>query len=118
RVSSFAFALFTILASGSGVGCGSVGPPHPPSLNLPTPVLNLSAVRIANSVHLAWTMPTRTTDHVALQHPVKVQVCRALENGPCANVGSVSVEPGKEGAYTDELPGDLCQGSDGLLWYA
>ena len=89
----------------------------PPSLNLPTPVLNLSAVRIGNSVHLAWTTPTHTTDRIALEHSVKVQVCRALEKGPCTNVGSLSVEPGKEGVYTDELPSNLVQGPDRLLGY-
>jgi hypothetical protein len=117
RIASFAFALLTILVAGPATGCGSPGAPQPPSLNLPIPVLNLSAVRIGNSVHLAWTMPTRTTDHMALEHPVKVQICRALEKRPCANVGSLSLEPGKEGAYTDELPADLVQGADRLLRY-
>jgi hypothetical protein len=117
RIASFAFALLGILIAGSGIGCGSPGAPAPPSLNLPTPVLNLSAVRIGNSVHLAWTMPTHSTDRIALQHPVKVQVCRALEKGHCANVGSLSLEPGKEGAYGDDLPADLIQGPDRLLRY-
>src|ERR1700678_556979 len=106
-----------VLLAISTVGCGAPAAPQPPSLNLPTPVLNLSAIRIGNSVHLAWTMPTRTTDHIALQHPVKVQVCRAIEKSPCANVGSLTLEPGKEGAYTDELPADLAQGPDHLLRY-
>ena len=109
--------LLAILAACLSIGCGAPGAPQPPSLNLPAPVLNLSAVRIGNSVHLAWLMPTRTTDHVTLQHPVKVQVCRALENGPCANLASLLLAPGKEGAYTDELPADLTQGSDRLLRY-
>jgi hypothetical protein len=111
------FALLTILIAGLGIGCGSPGAPAPPSLKLPAPVLNLSAVRIGNSVHLAWTMPTHSTDRIALQHPVKVQVCRALEKGHCANVGGLSLEPGKEGAYTDDLPADLVQGPDRLLRY-
>ncbi len=109
--------LLAILPAGSTIGCGAPAAPQPPSLNLPMPVLNLSAVRIGNSVHLAWTMPTHTTDHIALQHPVKVQVCRALENGDCANLGSLSLAAGKEGAYTDELPADLAQGPDRLLRY-
>jgi hypothetical protein len=106
-----------VLLAISTVGCGAPAAPQPPSLNLPTPVLNLSAIRIGNSVHLAWTMPTRTTDHIALQHPVKVQVCRAIEKGDCANLGSLSLAAGKEGAYTDELPADLAQGPDHLLRY-
>src|ERR1700728_3460687 len=102
--------LLGILAACLTIGCGAPGAPQPPSLNLPEPVSNLSAVRIGNSVHLAWLMPTRSTDHVTLEHPVKVQVCRALENGSCANLGSLLLGPGKEGTYTDELPANLTQG--------
>jgi hypothetical protein len=115
---SSATALLAILLAGSTTGCGAPGAPQPPSLKLPTPVLNLSAVRIGNSVRLAWTMPTRTTDHIALQqHPVTVRVCRALENGLCANLASLLFPPGAAGAYTDELPADLGQGPDRLLRY-
>jgi hypothetical protein len=117
RIVISAFALLTILAAAMTMGCGAPAAPQPPSLNLPIPVLNLSAVRIGNSVHLAWTMPTRTTDRIALQHPVKIQVCRALGNGPCANLGSLSLAPGKEGVYADELPAELIQGPDRLLRY-
>src|ERR1700733_11401743 len=114
---SFAFALLTILVAGPVIGCGSPAAPQPPSLKLPTPVSNLSAVRVGNSVRLAWTMPTHTTDHLALQNQVTVQVCRALEKGICANIGRLSLAPGKAGAFTDELPGDLAQGPDRLLRY-
>src|ERR1700683_2237467 len=92
RIASFGIALLAILLASSTMGCGAPGAPQPPSLKLPTPILNLSAVRIGNSVRLAWTMPTRTTDRIALQHPVKVQVCRAVEKGPCTNAGSLSLE--------------------------
>jgi len=117
RIVSSPTALLAILVAGSTMGCGAPGSPQPPSLKLPTPVLNLSAVRIGNSVRLAWTMPTRTTDHLALQHPVTVRVCRAPENGLCANLASLSFPPGAAGAYTDELPADLAQGPDRLLRY-
>ena len=40
------------------VGCGAPAAPSAPSLNLPNPAENLSATRIGNDVHLAWTMPT------------------------------------------------------------
>jgi hypothetical protein len=109
--------LLAILTACSTSGCGAPGAPQPPSLNLPTPVLNLTAVRIGNSVHLAWTMPTHTTDHKALERLVPVLVCRALEKGACANIASLSLTTGKEGAYTDELPADLAQGPDRLLRY-
>ena len=79
--------------------------------------MNLSAVRIGDSVHLAWTMPTRTTDRIALKHPVTVQVCRAVESGPCANVGTLNLPPGAAGTYADALPPDLTRSPDRLLRY-
>lgn len=117
RSISSAIVLLTIFAATSVMGCGSPGAPQPPSLNLPTPVLNLSAVRIGNSVRLAWTMPTHTTDHIALQHPVTVQVCRGVEKGNCRNIAKLSLAPGKAGEYADELPADLTRGPDRLLSY-
>jgi hypothetical protein len=117
RIVSSAFALLTILIADSVIGCGSIGAPQPPSLNLPTPAENLTAVRIGNSVQLAWTMPTRTTDHIALEHPIKVQICRAIDKGLCAKIASLSLAPGKAAAYTDGLPGDLTREADRLLRY-
>ena len=99
------------------IGCGAPAAPAPPTLNLPIPVLNLSAARVGDSVRLAWTMPTRTTDHVALRHPITVQVCRAVEGGPCAPVATINVAAGAAGAYTDALPSDLSHGRDRLLRY-
>jgi hypothetical protein len=99
------------------VGCGSPGAPLPPSLNLPTPVVNLSAARVGDSVHLAWTMPKRNTDRVDLRHPVPAQVCRAVENGRCASIGKLLLAPGGAGEYTDPLPADLAQAPDRLLRY-
>jgi hypothetical protein len=109
--------LFGSTVASTTMGCGSPAAPQPPSLNLPIPVLNLSAVRRGNSVHLAWTMPTRTTDRVALVHPIAVEVCRALESGACAKVGSLLLSPGGAGTYSDQLPADLTQGTDRLLRY-
>jgi hypothetical protein len=110
------FALPLIMACAM-VGCGAPAAPAPPSLNLPTPVVNLSAVRIGDSVRLAWTMPTRTTDHLPLRHPVKVQICRGIDNGPCTNTGTLSLAPGVAGTYTDVLPSDLSRQPDRLLRY-
>lgn len=107
----------TLFVAPTMIGCGAPAAPAPPSLNLPTPVLDLSAVRIGNSVRLAWTIPTRTTDRLPLRHSVTAQVCRAVEGGPCIDIASLPLAPGKAGAYTDALPSDLAQSPDRLLRY-
>jgi hypothetical protein len=106
-----------LLLAGTMIGCGAPAAPQPPSLDLPTPVLDLSAVRVGNSVRLAWTMPKRTTDRLPLKHPVTVQVCRSVEGAPCANITSLTLAPGAAGAYSDALPAELAQGGDRLLRY-
>lgn len=105
-------ALIALLA-----GCGSPGAPAPPSLNLPIPAQDLSAVRTENSVRLRWTMPSRTTDRLALKHPISAEVCRKLENGQCTVIGTVSFNPGQPAEYTDHLPADLVRGPPRLLIY-
>lgn len=110
------FALPLIMAC-TVAGCGAPAAPAPPSLNLPTPVTNLSAARIGDSVHLAWTMPTRTTDHLALRHPITTRICRAIDGDACTNVGTLSLAPGAAGTYMDVLPSDLSHKPDRLLRY-
>ena len=111
------FLVLALLVAVFTVGCGAPAAPAPPSLNLPVPVQNLTAARVGNSVHLAWTMPTKTTDRVTLKRPVTVQICRAMQDGHCADIASVVLPPGAAGAYTDELPSGLAQGAVRLLRY-
>ena len=42
--------------------CATIGPPQPPSLELPKPPTDLRAVRKGDQVILTWTVPTVTTD--------------------------------------------------------
>jgi hypothetical protein len=114
RLLVFALAL---LAVSIFAGCGAPGAPQPPSLNLPLPVVNLSAVRIGSSVRLAWTVSTHTTDRVLLKHPVTNNICRAVETGPCTNIAKLTLPPAAAGTYTDALPPDLAQSPDRLLRY-
>jgi hypothetical protein len=60
--------------------CANVGPPQPPSLELPKPPSDLRAVRKGDKVLLSWTRPTVTTDRQSLRgRPVPVHICRTLE---------------------------------------
>ncbi|HEV2275850.1 MAG TPA: hypothetical protein VGR96_16890 [Acidobacteriaceae bacterium] len=116
-VSAIRLFAASIFAAAALAGCGSPGAPAPPSLNLPTPVQDLAAARAGDSVRLTWTMPTNTTDHVPLKHPIRAVVCRKLESATCTVIGNLTFDPGKNGSYTDRLSGDLAHGPARLLSY-
>src|SRR5438270_12178097 len=58
------------------VGCASPGPPQPPSLNLPEVVKDLTADRVGDTVHLQWTTPETTTDHLPVKDAMTAEICR------------------------------------------
>ncbi|MHB8214860.1 MAG: fibronectin type III domain-containing protein [Candidatus Sulfotelmatobacter sp.] len=59
-------------------GCASIGPPLPPSLELPKPPTDLRAARKGDQVKLTWTIPALTTDRESLRYLGKTRVCRSL----------------------------------------
>jgi hypothetical protein len=100
------------------VGCGAPGTPLPPSLELPSPVGDLTATRKGNKVSLSWSAPTQTTDgqNVRANKLGPAQVCRGIAASPmtsCAQVaGEVPAaqiplvkpgEPVKRITFTDTL---------------
>ena len=99
-------------------GCGTPGAPQPPSLNLPDPVEDLTAVRAGNNVTLAWTMPKRTTDKLPLKSDIEVRICRREGTGECDQVGgAMLLSPGKSGSFEDALPQVLASGVPRPLRY-
>lgn len=60
-------------------GCASIGPPLPPSLELPKPPSDLRAARKGDKVTLTWTVPARTTDRRRVRYLGKTRVCRSLD---------------------------------------
>jgi hypothetical protein len=60
-------------------GCAAVGPPRPPSLELPKPPTDLRAVRKGDRVILTWSVPTLTTDHATVRSLGSTRICRATE---------------------------------------
>jgi len=100
-------------------GCGVAGNPQPPTLWLPAPVKDLSATRVANSVHLHWTMPKNTTDKVALKGDQRGHFCWEPVGGvagkfdakSCQAAGDEMFIPGKPADCTVPLPTELTSGT-------
>src|SRR6266567_1049579 len=99
-------------------GCGTPGPPQPPSLNLPDRVDDLAAIRAGNQVKLTWTMPKRTTDKLRLKSAVAVKVCRSEAPSACVPVAKLSFAPASTGSYSDSLPAPLASGPPRPLSYS
>ena len=98
-------------------GCGMVGPPQPPSLYLPQPPIDLTAVRTGNDVHLHWTMPKRATDKVLLKGDQEAFLCRSVAGGSCEAAGDAKFAPLAQADLTDHLPPALTQGPPRLITY-
>jgi hypothetical protein len=60
-------------------GCASIGPPLPPSLELPKPPVDLRAARKGDKVTLTWTVPARTTDRQSVRYLGKTHICRSVD---------------------------------------
>jgi hypothetical protein len=58
------------------MGCASPGQPHPPSLDLPEVVKDLTAERVGDVVKLHWTTPSMTTDHLPIKGAITAEICR------------------------------------------
>ena len=99
-------------------GCGTPGAPLPPSLKLPDPVTDLTAVRTGNQVALAWTMPRKNTDKLLIKGVIPVRVCRALASELCDPVGgTLSFAPNAKATFIDNLPVRLAAGAPHPLAY-
>jgi hypothetical protein len=106
------------------MGCASIHPPVPPSLELPQPPSDLRAARKGDKVTLTWTIPARTVDHQSVRSLGKTNICRSLDaiitkcDMPVAVVSAPVDFASKKGAgqkltasYTDTLPLELRLGN-------
>jgi hypothetical protein len=104
-------------------GCASIGPPLPPSLELPRPPANLRAARKGDKVTLTWTIPARTMDRQGVRYLGKTRICRSLdptltrcgtpvgEAPPPADFAATNKSSVKKliGTFTDILPSTMEQ---------
>jgi hypothetical protein len=112
--------------------CASVGPPLPPSLELPKPPTDLGALRKGDRVLLTWTVPSVTTDRQRERRPGPTWICRGLdptlsqcgtavgETSPLPNIVATKDSGGKKvsASYTDVLPAQLESAPTGSVTYA
>src|SRR5882672_4578643 len=101
--------------------CATIGPPQPPSLQLPKPSTDLRATRKGEKVLLSWTIPTFTTDRQTVRALGPTRICRGLERvltscttpvgeaAPPPNMADIRKSAGKKvtTSYTDTLPSEL-----------
>jgi hypothetical protein len=107
-----------IAAATALTGCGTPGAPLPPSLKLPDPVTNLSAVRTGDQVALAWTMPRKNTDKLLIKGNIPVHVCRKEAAGTCQPASAnLSFAPDAKATFTETLPAGLASGAPRPLTY-
>ena len=108
------------------IGCASPGNPHPPSLNLPEIVTDLTAQRIGDQVELHWTTPAHNTDELDIKGDITAELCRQT-NPPstpatstpatsCVPLHRAPVNPGPSRAV-DTLPPSLTADPATLLAY-
>jgi hypothetical protein len=110
------------------IGCAQLGPPLPPSLELPKPPTDLRANRKGNRVTLTWSEPTLTTDRQSVRYLGPTNVCRSQKSEmsecgtPIATLPPpVALKPGHTGkqktakqqptsqTYIDTLPAAVLQ---------
>jgi len=87
--------------------CANIGPPEPPSLDLPKPPSDLRALRKGDRVTLTWTIPTQTTDRQTLRSFGATQICRGLqaELTRCTSVGQAPPEKSVRKSGEQKIPG-------------
>ncbi|MGA2856962.1 MAG: hypothetical protein ABSE40_08840 [Candidatus Sulfotelmatobacter sp.] len=104
--------------------CATMGPPKPPSLDLPKPPSDLRATRKSDKVTLTWTAPTVTTDRGTVRALGPTRICRGLEPhlsecgtpaGEAAAFAKVSPDKKLAATYTDTLSLDLQQSKRSLF---
>jgi len=71
--------LLAVSATGWFYGCGVQGSPHPPRVEIPTKINNLTAKQIGQSIEVKFTLPELATDGERLTNPLEIEILRATD---------------------------------------
>jgi len=71
-------ALVVAAAVGGLVACGVQGPPHPPRLERPARITNLSVVQVGQTLEFHFRVPQQTVEGERLTKPLEVEILRGV----------------------------------------
>jgi len=109
--------------------CATIGPPLPPSLDLPKAPLDLRAIRKGDRVTLTWTIPATTTDRLNIRSLGPTRICRGTtplmecgapvgEAKTAVSVASVPAKQRPRGSYEDQISSLVNASGSDVVTYA
>ena len=90
-----------VVAAATLCACGYVGPPQPPTLDIPETIANFRAWEYGDNIEVAFTMPATTTEALPLQDVRSVEL-RIAESGAADELMTLPVSA--PGPVTTEIP--------------
>jgi hypothetical protein len=84
-------------------GCAAQGPPHPPRVEKPERITDLTAIQVGHTIEVSFTLPTQATDGEGLSRPLELQLFRVVT--PPGQ--KPSAPPAESHAWVTLLPSEL-----------
>jgi hypothetical protein len=95
-VKAWVFALAALLSA-----CGYVGPPMPPTLDIPVAITDFRAAEYGDNIEIEFTLPAKTTENLTLTSVRSIEL-RIAENASEGKVFPLPVN--KPGPVADQIP--------------
>jgi hypothetical protein len=101
-----------MLAAALLSACGYVGPPMPPTLDIPVTITDLRAWESGNNIEFEFTLPAKTTENLDLKSVRSIEL-RIGEDVPQSKTVQLMVR--KPGPVTDQVPAQTWIGKTVVL---
>jgi len=92
---------FVVVAAATLCACGYVGPPMPPTLDIPVTITDFQAWEYGDKIEFAFTLPNLTTENLPLTSVRSIEL-RIGESEPQSK--RIALQVGKPGPMTGEIP--------------